>query len=86
MTFSERQLRALEVTDRATSSFSIVGSLFVISTYCASSAFQKPINRLVFYASWGNLVANVATLMSRSGMQAGLDSPMCQTQAFIIQM
>lgn len=86
MPFTTAQLNAIQVTERVTSSFSILGSFFIIFTFLASSAFHKPINRLVFYASWGNMAANVATLISRSGIEAGVDAPLCQIQAFIIQM
>ncbi|KAA6409340.1 MAG: hypothetical protein FRX48_06893 [Lasallia pustulata] len=86
LSLSPRQSNALEITQRITSSFSILGSLFVIATYLVSSDFHKPINRLVFYASWGNLVANVATLVAQSGIRAGCDSVLCQAQGFAIQM
>ncbi|SLM34978.1 GPCR, rhodopsin-like, 7TM [Lasallia pustulata] len=74
MSLSSAQFSAIEVTERVASSFSILGSLFVIVTYFALPVFHKPINRLVFYASWGNMMANVATLVSRSGVRAGRDS------------
>ena len=51
-----------------------------------SSEYHKPINRLVFYASFGNIISNVATLISRSSIEAGANSPLCQFQAFLIQM
>lgn len=86
MSLSSRQFGAIEVTERVASSFSILGTLFVISTYLASPDFHKPINRLIFYASWGNMIANVATLISRSGIRAGPDSALCQSQSFIVQM
>jgi hypothetical protein len=86
MSLSTAQLQALETTERITSVFSLIGSGFVIATFLASSAFHKPINRLVFYASLGNMATNVATLISRSGIRAGVNTPLCQMQAFIIQM
>lgn len=55
-----------------------------MSTFCFSKYFSKSINRLVFYASFGNLITNIGTMMSR----AYIDSPNsagCQAQAFIIQ-
>lgn len=86
MSLSNYQLGALQTAERVSSVFSVLGSAFVISTYLYSEAFHKPINRLVFYASWGNLATNVATLISRSGITAGVTSPLCQLQAFLIQM
>ncbi|OBT66779.1 hypothetical protein VE03_04004 [Pseudogymnoascus sp. 23342-1-I1] len=86
MSLTNDQLGALQTAERVSSVFSVLGSVFVISTYLYSEAFHKPINRLVFYASWGNMATNVATLISRSGIAAGVTSPLCQLQAFIIQM
>jgi hypothetical protein len=86
MPFTKAQLNAIQTTERVASSLSILGSLFVIFTFLASSAFHTSINCLIFYASWGNLATNVATLISRSGIEAGVNAPLCQFQAFIIQM
>lgn len=80
------QIKALEVTERMTSILSLLGCSFIIFTFLSSRAFHKPINRLVFFASFGNVVTNIATLISTSGVEAGVKSPLCQTQAFIIQM
>lgn len=55
-------------------------------TFASSPRFRKPINRLIFYASWGNALCNIATLMSQSGVRAGRDSHLCQFQSFLIQM
>ena len=55
-------------------------------TFILSSKFRKPVNRLIFYASWGNLLGNIATLISQDGVRAGQNSALCQVQAFLIQM
>ena len=71
--------------ERACSIFSLLGCLFIIVTFSMSKAFHKPINRLVFYASFGNSITNVATIMARSFI-GDPNSVGCQTQAFLIQM
>jgi hypothetical protein len=86
MSLSPSQNRAIEITERVSSSLSVIGALFVIGTYTVSSSFHKPINRMVFYASWGNIIANISTLISLSGIQAGRNTALCQTQGFLIQM
>jgi len=73
------------ILERTTSVFSLLGSLFVITTFTFSKAFHKPINRLVFYATFGNLMTNVATLMARSFI-SDTNSAGCQLQGFLIQM
>ncbi|CAG7566467.1 unnamed protein product [Fusarium equiseti] len=79
------QIRALSVVERTCSVFSLLGSIFIIVTFLSSKAFHKPINRLVFYASFGNMMTNVGTLMSRSYV-GDSNSAGCQLQAFLIQM
>ncbi|KAL6713423.1 hypothetical protein ACLMJK_008888 [Lecanora helva] len=85
-TLTHKQLKSLETTERVASCFSVVGTMFIFVTFLTSSNFRKPINRLVFYASWGNMLCNVATLMSESPIRAGAESHLCQFQAFLIQM
>lgn len=75
----------ISVVERCCSVFSLLGCIFIIGTFCLDRAFRKPINRLVFYASFGNLMTNVATLMARSFID-NVDSAGCQFQAFLIQM
>lgn len=77
---------SLETTERTASCFSLIGTTFIFVTFVYSPAFRRPINRLVFYASWGNTLCNIATLMSQSGIRAGKDSHLCQLQGFLIQL
>ncbi|MCJ1434383.1 hypothetical protein MMC27_003751 [Xylographa pallens] len=83
------QTRALEVTERVGSVISLVGCTWIFSTFLGSSRFRTPINRLIFYAALGNAFCNVATLISQDGIRAAEkspNSPLCQFQAFLIQM
>ncbi len=80
-----QSLEALGIIERACSVFSLLGCVFIIATFCFSKAFHKPINRLVFYASFGNLMTNVATLMARTYVNE-TDSAGCQFQGFLVQM
>ena len=86
MGLTPEQLRAIEITERLASILSLLGTSYIIITFLIYPAFRKPINRLVFYAAWGNIVCNVGTLISRSGINAGEASPLCQLQGFLIQM
>ncbi|OLN97625.1 G-protein coupled receptor 1-like protein 1 [Colletotrichum chlorophyti] len=81
----EGDLDLLSIIERTCSVFSLLGCVFIIVTFCTSRAFHKPINRLVFFASFGNMMTNVGTLMARSYIGSP-DSPGCQLQAFLIQM
>jgi hypothetical protein len=82
---TETQLSAISSIERAGSVLSILGCIFIITTFSTSKAFHKPINRLVFYASFGNLMTNVATLIARELLDS-LDSAGCQFQGFLVQM
>ena len=81
---SQGALRAITIIERFGSVFSILGCLFIIITFLSSSAFRKPINRLVFFASFGNMAVNVGTLIARSYVDDE-DSAGCQVQGFLIQ-
>ncbi|PLN76180.1 family A G protein-coupled receptor-like protein [Aspergillus taichungensis] len=83
--FTAHQRYILSVIERTCSSVSIVGSLIIIFTFVGSTRFRKPINRLVFYAACGNVMCNVATLVSVSGLEAGSEHGLCQFQAFFLQ-
>jgi hypothetical protein len=85
MPFTDAQNRAIEVAERATSVLSLLGSLFIITTFLGYPSFRKPINRLVFYASLGNVLCNIGTLLSITGMEYGSASALCRFQAFFIQ-
>ncbi|CAN8095181.1 unnamed protein product [Discula destructiva] len=82
---TQDELRSVDIVERVASVFSLLGCIFVIMSFSFSKAFHKPINRLVFYASIGNMMTNVATLMART--YVGIPgSAGCQLQAFLIQM
>jgi hypothetical protein len=85
MGFSDNQLRAIEVTERFCSILSLLGTAFIITTFLCNKSFHKPINRLVFFAAWGNIMSNIATLISTSGIHVGVNGSLCQFQAFLIQ-
>ncbi|XBQ90274.1 hypothetical protein V6000_005839 [Aspergillus fumigatus] len=85
MSLSPRELFAISTTERICSAISLAGTSIIIISFLSSRSFRKPINRLVFYASWGNIMANVATMISQSGIAYGTSSCLCQFQAFLIQ-
>jgi hypothetical protein len=84
--FTSEQEWALEVTERVASALSIIGCVFIVATFLSSKTFRKPANRLIFYASLGNLAMNVGTALSLDGIRAGRNSALCQFQGFLIQM
>lgn len=85
MSLTVSQIRSIDITEKVGSVLSVLGAAFVIVTFLSSSKFRKPINRLVFYASWGNIFSNVATLIGTSAIGLGPAAPLCQFQGFMIQ-
>jgi hypothetical protein len=86
MSLSDNQFAAITAAERATSILSVIGTTIVISTFLSSSAFRKPINRVVFYAAWANILTNVGTLISRTAIvQKEHGEALCRFQACMIQ-
>lgn len=85
MSLSSTQVQKIVITERVASIFSLIGAAFVIVTFLLNDKFRKPINRLVFYATFGNILTNIATIISTDGIEADRGSPLCQFQAFLIQ-
>ncbi|KAG4437124.1 hypothetical protein IFR05_007386 [Cadophora sp. M221] len=85
---TEETLWRISVIERSASALSLVGICFIISTFLLSRAFHKSINRLIFYASVGNVFTCIGTMISRSAIKgtAVTNLPLCKTQAFLIQM
>ena len=84
--FSDGELLAIEIVERVVSILSLFGAILIISTFTTFPSLRKPINRLVFYATFGNLLTNIATLISFSGIRRGDGSALCIYQGFFIQM
>jgi len=85
---SASELNALVITERVNSSLSMAGILFVLITYMFSSHFDRPINRLIFFATLGNIGSTVASLISEAGPLSVVHgvSPLCKFQGFLVQM
>jgi hypothetical protein len=83
---SPEDAESIVTIERACSAISLLGCVFVLLTFAMSDAFrQRAINRMVFYATFGNMLTNVATLMTTSQTH-DVDSFGCQFQAFLIQV
>lgn len=87
---SDDNFATFDDLERIASALSLCGTAFVVITFLSSEAFQKPINRLVFYACLGNIFTNIATIMARAAITAvqndNFNTGLCQFQAVLIQM
>ncbi|KAK2478584.1 hypothetical protein H9L39_11072 [Fusarium oxysporum f. sp. albedinis] len=80
---STNDVKLITIIQQVCSVLSLVGCLFIITTFCLCDAFHKPINRLVFYASFGNIMASICFIMADSFIDAP-NGAGCQTQAFLL--
>jgi len=79
---------AYEVAERVMSVFSLIGSFIILTTFICWEEFRKPINRLIFFATFGNVAANIATLISTSALpsiNSGTPKAFCTLQGVLIQ-
>ncbi|PMD34368.1 family A G protein-coupled receptor-like protein [Hyaloscypha variabilis F] len=82
-----QQLANFSTLERVGSVLSLAGCAFIAITFLTSKAFHKPINRLVFYASMGNVFTNIATIIARAAVETKhYNGALCQFQSFLIQM
>jgi hypothetical protein len=82
------KMEAYEVAERVMSVFSLLGSFIILTTFLCWEEFRKPINRLIFFATFGNVAANIATLISTSALPTRnpkLPLAFCQFQGVLIQ-
>ncbi|KAG4029464.1 hypothetical protein MFRU_015g00090 [Monilinia fructicola] len=92
MSLTYAEFEAIDITERASAVVSILGNLFIILTFFFCSSFDKPINRLIFFASWGNIGSSISCLITELGPaslgnRAKFDaSGICQVQGFLVQM
>ena len=77
------QVATVVDTERSFAVLSTAASLFVIASFLGSNLFQTPINRLIFYAAWGNILGDVAIMVARTGLN-NENGALCQWQAFMI--
>jgi len=73
---------------RVCGAISLLGCLFIVTTFTFSTRFRRPVNRLIFYASWGNIVLAIMSILSVDPIfdPYGPGSSLCTAQGFMIQM
>jgi hypothetical protein len=85
MSLSEGQLFSISVAERVSSAVSLISAGTAALTFLWKKSFRTPINRLIFYALCGNIILNIATLISKSSLEHGVGSSLCSFQAFLLQ-
>lgn len=86
MALSQEQLDNIAIAGRISSALSVLGVFTIFSAFSFSRFFRSPTHRIIFYTAFYNLFEAIATMISVSGPSAGQTSPLCQFQAFVLQM
>ena len=84
--FTPAQQNAFTIAERVSSVFSLFGVSIIIVSFALYPQLRKPVHRLIFLASCGNILYIVATMIATSGLNAGATSTLCQFQGFLITM
>lgn len=72
---------------RVSAMLGLAGSLFIIATFVLQPRLRRPMNRLLFYTSLGNLFLDTFYFVSVWGIpKPGGSMHLCRTQGFMIQM
>jgi hypothetical protein len=76
----------IEAIERSSSALSILSFFVIAFTYWMFPTLRaSTFNRTIFFASWGNMGSNIATMISVSGPRSGNHSVTCKVQGFLIQ-
>jgi hypothetical protein len=85
-TLSESEIAVLVNLERAGAVFSMVGVVMVFVTYASFPRIRTVPNLFIVFASIANVGASIACVVGYDGIRAGLDSALCQTQAFLLEL
>ena len=86
MGLTELQRTAIQTTERVGASLSLVGVVLIFITYAAFKRLRTVPNTFILFASIANVGASIACLIGYAGLTAGDQSPLCQVQAFLLEM
>lgn len=86
MDLSQSKIDILVALERVGSSLSLIGITAIVVTYWAFKRMRTVPNLFLLFASIANAGAGVACLIGFDGLRAGINSALCQTQAFLLEM
>ncbi|CZR51514.1 related to G protein coupled receptor like protein [Phialocephala subalpina] len=80
------QIDTLAIVEKASAVLSLIGTTLIIITFLSMKSFRRLSTTLIFYASFSNVLSNIAHLIGISGITAGQNNALCQVQGFLQQM
>jgi hypothetical protein len=72
--------------ERAGAILSLVGVVMIFITYSTFRRLRTVPNLFILLASIANVGASIACIMGYDGIRAGVDTPICQAQAFLLEL
>lgn len=86
MSLSPEQIGAIIAMERAGSALSIAGILTIVVSFWLFKRLRTVPNLFILYASLANAGASIACVIGYDGLKAGIETSLCQTQAFLLEM
>jgi hypothetical protein len=85
-TLSSPQIAVIISLERAGATLSMVGVVLIFITFATFKRIRTVPNLFILFASVANVGASIACIMGYDGITAGLDSSLCQAQAFLLEL
>lgn len=86
-TLTEQELNSINLTVRITGSIGLLSVLFLIGYIVRfHKLFRNPTGRLMICITFCDLIDSIFKVIGRAGVEAGIDSALCKTQAFMLQL
>ncbi|PVH92039.1 family A G protein-coupled receptor-like protein, partial [Periconia macrospinosa] len=76
----------LAIVEKTSAFLSLIGTTLIIVTFLSMKNSRTLSTTLIFYASFSNVLSNVAHVIGTAGITAGQNSALCQVQGFLQQM
>lgn len=86
MDLTQQERDTIEHIERLGASISLISVCLIFAAYGLFKRSRTVPNTFIFFASIANVGASIACLIGYAGILAGLDSALCQSQAFLLEM
>ncbi len=84
--FTETQIRILEILERTGACLSLVSVLSIFLAYGLFPRLRTVPNTFIVFASFANTGACAAAIIAYDGIRAGDRSSLCQAQGFMLEL
>jgi len=85
-TLGEEDIAIIIKLERTGATLSLIGVLLVVTSYALCRKLRTVPNLFILFASISNVGASIACIVGYDGIKAGLDTSLCQAQAFLLEL